>query len=81
MHDKNWPEYLTIKLIERRRDLRLNKSGPIIDYSEKNTFQQQANEVFNTLPVNIRICENKKSFINKARSLYTEKALAWILSL
>ena len=27
----------------------------MIDYDQKNTFQQQAIEVFNTLPVNIRI--------------------------
>ena len=46
----------------------MDKSGPMVDYGEKNIFQQQANEVLNTLPLNIRICENKKSFINKARS-------------
>ena len=72
---------MPIKLIERRRNLPSDKSGPVTDYSERNTFQQQANEVFNTLPVNIRICENKKSFINKARGLYTDKALAGILFL
>ena len=81
LHDKNWPEYLPIKLTERRRNLRLDKSGPMIDYGEKNTFQQQPNEVFTTLPVNIRICENKKSCINKVRSFYKDKALARILSL
>ena len=55
LHDKNLLEYLPKKLIERRRNLRSDKSGPMIDYGEKNTFQQQANEVFNTLPVNIKI--------------------------
>ena len=34
----------------------------MIDYGKKNAFQQQADEVFKTLPVNIRICENKKPF-------------------
>ena len=68
LYDKNWPEYLPIKLIEQRRNLQLDKSGPMLDYGQKNIFHQQANEVFNTLPLNIRICENKKSFINKARS-------------
>ena len=53
----------------------------MIDYGEKNNFQQQADEIFNTLPVNIRICENKKSFINKARSFYKDKALARVLPL
>ena len=46
----------------------------MIDYGKKNAFQQQADEVFKTLPVNIRICENKKSFIIKARSFYKDKA-------
>ena len=41
----------------------------MIDYGEKNTFQQQYKKVFNTLPVNIRICE-KKTFINKARGFF-----------
>ena len=48
-----------MKLIKARRNLRSDKSGPVIDYGEKNAFQQQANEVFNTLPVNIRIREKK----------------------
>ena len=62
LYDKNWPKYLPVKLIKGRRNLRSDKSGPMIDYDQKNTFQQQANEVFNTLPVNIRKCENKKIF-------------------
>ena len=74
-------EYLPMKLIKGRRNLRSDKSGPVIDYGEKNAFQQQANEVFNTLPVNIRIREKKKSFINKGRSFYKDKALARVLSL
>ena len=44
LHDKNWPEYLSIKLIERRRNIRSDKPGPMIDYGQKNTFQQQANK-------------------------------------
>ena len=69
LHDKNWPEYLPIKLIKRRRSFWSDKSRPMIDYGENNTFQQQAevlsSEVFSTLPVRIwknnRICENKQS--------------------
>ena len=53
----------------------------MIDYRENNTFQQQDNEVFNTLPVNIRICEYKKSFINKARRFYKDNVLARLLLL
>ena len=36
LHDKNWPKYLPIKLVERRRNLRSDKSGPMIGYGEKN---------------------------------------------
>ena len=32
---KNWPEYLPVKLIERRRNLRSDKSGPMIEYGER----------------------------------------------
>ena len=74
LHDKSFPEYLPIKLIKGGRNLRSDKSGSMIDYGKKNAFQQQADEVFKTLPVNIRICENKKSFIIKARSFYKDKA-------
>ena len=81
LHDKNWPGYLPIKLIKHGRHLRSDKSWPMIDCGEKNNFRQQADEIFNTLPVNIRICENKKSFINKARSFYKDKALARVLPL
>ena len=49
--------------MEWRRNLWSDKSGPMIDFGERNNFQQQVNKVFNKLPVNIRICENKKSFI------------------
>ena len=41
--------------LEGRRNLRSEKSGLMIDYGKKNTFQQQANQVFNTLPANIRV--------------------------
>ena len=44
LHNKNWPEYLSIKLIERRRNIRSDKPGPMTDYGQKNTFQQQANK-------------------------------------
>ena len=45
LHDKKWPEYLPIKLTEWRRNLWLDKLRPMIDYGERNAFQQQANEV------------------------------------
>ena len=41
LNDKNWPEYLSIKLIERRRNLRSDKPGPMIDYGQKNTFSNR----------------------------------------
>ena len=52
-----------------------------IENLEFDTFQQHTNKVFNKLSVNIRICENKRSFINKARSFYKDKALARTLFL
>ena len=47
-----------------------------IENLEFDTFQQHANKVCNKLSVNIRICENKISLVNKARGFYKDKALA-----
>ena len=81
LHDKNWPKYLPLKLIERKRNLRSSQNGPMINYGEKNTFQLQAHEIFNTLPINIKTCETQKSFTNNARSFYKDEAFTRILSI
>ena len=81
LNDKNWPEYLAVKTETHKRKLRSSNSGPIIKHDEKNTFQAQANKVFNYLPINVRSCESKICFNKQARGFYKDKALARVLSL
>ena len=53
LHDKNWPEYLSVKLINRRRNLRSEKSR--LTMVKRIIFSN----ILMKLPTNIRICENK----------------------
>ena len=71
LHDKNWSEYLPIKLIKRRRNLRSNNSGRL------NTVKRMlsSKRLMNSLIRYQLILEcDKKSFISKARSLCKDKA-------
>ena len=63
LHDKNWSEYLPIKFIGLRRNLRLGKSGPMIDYGEENIFLRLMKFLI-CYQLTFRTCEKNKSFIN-----------------
>ena len=62
LNDKNWPSYPSVKVVTQKRTLRLNNSGPCVDHGEKLTFQDQAKNTFNKLPINIRSNERKIIF-------------------
>ena len=71
LHDKNWPEYLPIKLIKRRRNLRSNKSGRL------NTVKRMLSSkrlMKSSIRYQLILECDKKSFINKARSFCKDKA-------
>ena len=81
LSDKNWPSYLPVEIVTQRRNLRWNNSGPCIDHGEKRTFQDQAKNAFNKLPINIRSNETKIIFNRQARDFYKDKVLFRALSL
>ena len=54
LNNKNWPYYLPMEIVTQKRTLRSNKSEPCVDHGEKLTFQDQAKNAFNKLPINIR---------------------------
>ena len=77
LNDKNWPSYLLVEIvIQKKRTLRSNNSGPCVDHGEKHTFHDQAKNAFNKLPINIRSNESKIIFNRQAREFYKDKALA-----
>ena len=75
LNDKNWPSYLPVEILTQERTLRSNNFGPCVDHGEKNTFQDQAKNTFNKLPINIRSYESKIIFNWQARDFVR----AWLL--
>ena len=53
LNDKNWPVYLPVEIVTQERTLHSNNSGSRVDHGEINTFQDQAKNAFNKLPINI----------------------------
>ena len=56
-----------MEILTQERTLRSNNSGPCVDHGEKHTFQDQAKNAFNKLPINIRSYESKIIFNRQAR--------------
>ena len=81
LNDKNWPSYLPVQIVTQKRTLRSSNSEPCVDHGEKHTFQEQAKNAFNKLPINIRSNESKIIFNRQARNFYKGKSLARALSL
>ena len=81
LNDKNWPSYLPVEIVTQKRTLRSNNSGPYVDQNETHTFQDQAKNAFNKLPINVRSNESKIIFNRQARDFYKGKVLAQSLSL
>ena len=48
-----------MEIVTQKTTLRSNNSGPCVDQGEINTFQDQAKNAFNKLPINIRSNESK----------------------
>ena len=69
LSDPKWPKYLPIKLQEIKDTTRL-ENEIMIERREKNTFGDQAHDIFNNLPKAIRVIKDRKVFIKEtARSL------------
>ena len=69
LNDPKWPKYLPIKLQEIKRITRL-ENEMMVERGDKNSFGDQAHDVFNDLPKAIRVIKDRKVFIKEtARSL------------
>ena len=53
----------------------------MVERGEKNTFGDQAHDIFNDLPKAIRVIKDRKVFIEETKGYYRVKALARSLSL
>ena len=53
----------------------------MIERREKNTFGDQAHDIFNNLPKAIRVIKDRKVFIKETKRYYRDKGLARSLSL
>ena len=80
LYDPKWTKYLPIKLQEIKRTTRL-ENEMMVDRGNKNTFGDQAHDVFNDLPKAIRVIKDRKVFIKETKRYYRDKALARSLSL
>ena len=80
LNDPKWPKYLPIKLQEIKRITRL-ENEMMVERGDKNSFGDQAHDVFNDLPKAIRVIKDRKVFIKETKRYYRDKALARSLSL
>ena len=80
LYDPKWTKYLPIRLQEIKRTAPL-ENEMMVDRGIKNTFGDQAHDVFNDLPKAIRVIKDRKVFIKETKRYYRDKALARSLSL
>ena len=80
LNDPKWPKYLPIKLQEIKRATRL-ENKMMVERSDKNTFGDRAQNIFNDLPKAIRVTKDRKVFIKETKRYFRDKALARSLSL
>ena len=73
LNDPKWPKYLPIKLQEIKRITRL-ENEMMVERGDKNSFGDQAHDVFNDLPKAIRVIKDRNVFIKETKIYY--KALA-----
>ena len=68
LNDPKWPKYLSIKLQEIKRTTRL-ENEMMVERGDKNTFGDQAHDIFNDLPKAIRVINDKKSLLRKLKDI------------
>ena len=75
LYNESWPNYLSLNRKKFIRDLR-NSNSNMIERSKKNqTFHDNAENVFNKLPLSIREKSNYKIFCSMTKKLFLDKGL------
>ena len=66
LNDPKWLKYLPIKLQEIKRTTRL-ENEMMVERGDKNTFSDQAHDIFNDLLKAIKVIKDRKLFIKETK--------------
>ena len=81
LNDPKWPKYLPIKKLQEIKRTTHLENEMMVERGNKNTFSDQAHDIFNDLTKAIRVIKDRKVFIKESKRSYRDKALARSLSL
>ena len=80
LNDQKWPDYLPMEKLKHDRELRSIDHGTMIKPGENGTFNNQACQVFNNLPKNVRNLDEISLFYNQRKKYFLDKSLAVALA-
>ena len=72
---KPWPDYLSLNRKKNIRDLRNNDCNVMEKSKENQTFHDNAEKVFNKIPLGIREKSYYKIFYNMTKKFFNDKGL------
>ena len=76
LYSSDWPNYLRLETYENNRNLRSSKGIQLQRSMIANTFQDEATNFFNNLPLSLRNCMDPILFFKETRKLLQDKAKA-----
>ena len=76
LYSSDWPNYLRLATYENNRNLRSSKGIQLQRSMIANTFQDEAANLFNNLPLSLRNCMDPILFFKETRKLLQDKAKA-----
>jgi len=76
LYSSDWPNYLRLETYENNRNLRSSKGVQLQRSMIANTFQDEAANLFNNLPLSLRNCMDPILFFKEMRKLLQDKAKA-----
>jgi len=74
LYDTHWPSYLTLERRQTTRNLRSSAMPQLVVPLETGTFQDSASRLFNSLPNDIKLETNAKTFVRKVFEFLKTKA-------
>ena len=74
LYSSDWPNYLRLETYENNRNLRSSKGIQLQRSMIANTFQDEAANLFNNLPLSLRNCMDPILFFKETKKLLQDKA-------
>ena len=74
LYSSDWPNYLRLEAYESNRNLRSSKGIQLQRSMIANTFQDEAANLFNNLPLSLRNCMDPILFFKETKKLLQDKA-------